>query len=430
MLIKFSPEDGGSSSDPIVEELAWHLRKRIRIPITIEQGGSPRDVTLCGNLLAFDPTSSEIPLLEIGALARLFLPGPTEGSSGKLKNGTVLKVRSRDGREVSMDATGTAAGCRLQDGDRLILPAADWSLIAEDAASGDRFPPIRVAVPEWSFHRSFGMGSRPSSVPRQNASGAPVGPPAPVVPPTLLELLADVLSPELDRRTEVRQLGDDALFAALAVKRGFLADLPVILPRPDFSSIRVRRPTGDGGESVIAVNLTNIIARCRDDTDPGEVRASDMPLLPGDFVEFSLRPAVPGQPWTGLSPAEERMFRKAVGGRISIREPDGLIHDLELTYHQPAWRMTPAGLLPFAPADGTPSTRASRLRLPQRSIGEITRGGEPIQALSFLREGDRMRVDFYDYTSKSFGRVVPPSTNSPFGPQFRPIPPRLPGDMP
>lgn len=419
MVIEFADEGGQSLKSKIEPVLDWHLRKRIRVPVTIEQGGKSRDVTMCGNLLVFDPTSAEIPLLNIGALARMFLPKHSVESDLALKSGTVFTIRRKDGGEVRVDAGGenisfipmdSVTRSYLLAGDRLIIPKADWALMRPPVMTGELVPPIRVAVPEWSFHRSYFMGAKSVPIPTQSPASSrssrpsertpavrPSAPPPPFPPPTLLELLADVLSPELDRFVEDRKLGDDDLFAALATESD--ASASVKLPHPDFSNILIKRPKDGGGETVIKVDLSPLIARCQDDTDPAEIRKSDVPLVPGDTVEFSLYADKLSQPWTGLGPAEERLFRKALGGRITLREPDGVIHDFNLVYQQPAWRATPAGLLPFAPEQGSPSTRASRVRFPQRSSGNIFRDEAVIDSGSFLREGDRMQVGFYDHAT-------------------------------
>jgi ankyrin repeat protein len=420
MVIEFANEGGPSFDSRIKSALDWHLRKRVRVPVTIEQGGKSREVTLCGNLLVFDSTSAELPLLNIGALARMFLPRNSVEGDLALKSGTVFTIRHKDGGELRVDAGGennsslipTDAVTRsyLRAGDRLIIPKADWALMRPPAMTAEPLPPIRVAIPEWSFHRSYFMGVKnaPTS-PRNPASSRSSRPsertptaiqsarPESYPPPTLFEILADVLSPELDRFVEDRKLGDDDLFATLATESDW--SLSVILPHPDFSSVLIKRAKDGGGETMLKVDLTPLIARCQDDTDPAEFRKSDVPLLPGDTVEFSLRADKLSQPWTGLSPAEERLFSKALGGTITLREPDGVIHDFDLVYQQPAWRATPAGLLPFAPEKGSPSTRASRVRFPQRSTGRIFRDEATIDSGSFLREGDRMRVDFYDHAN-------------------------------
>ncbi|MBN8458060.1 MAG: tetratricopeptide repeat protein [Verrucomicrobia bacterium] len=429
MVIEFDDEGEPSVKSLIEPALDWHLRKRVRVPVTIEQDGKSREMTMCGNLLVFDPTSAEIPLLNIGALARMFLPRQSVDGDLALKSGTIFTILRKDGRELRLDAgdensssfipTDVVTRSYLQAGDRLIIPQADWELMRTPVTTGEHLPPIRVAVPEWSFHRSYFMGVKnmptPPQTPALSRSPRPSertptaiqkAPPPSYPPPTLFELLADVLSPELDRFVEDRKLGDDDLFATLATESSW--SFSVVLPHPDFSSVLIKRPKDGGGETVLKVDLTPIIARCQDDTDPAEIRKADVPLLPGDTMEFSLRADKPSQPWTGLSPAEERLFRKAIGGKITLREPDGVIHDFDLVYQQPAWRATPAGLLPFAPETGSPSTRASRVRFPQRSTGGIFRDEATIDGASFLREGDRMRVDFYDHATarvRSSGQI-------------------------
>jgi hypothetical protein len=50
--------------------------------LTLEIGGKLREIKLRGDLLAYDPTKNEAPLLSAGHLAMLFLPasGPATGS--------------------------------------------------------------------------------------------------------------------------------------------------------------------------------------------------------------------------------------------------------------------------------------------------------------------------------------------------------------
>lgn len=360
--------------------LTWHLRKRITFPVTVELDGQTREVKLRGDLLVFDPTKNEAPLLTAGWLARMFLPdlSITKGYSD-LKENTLLTVRRQGVPEVRMDLAAAAAQkFELLAGDHLILP--DTKSVMAQAANAGR-EPIRLVVPGFPYGRVYEIHQF------SQANSALLN----ALPPTLIQLLTDAYFPHPERSPYLAETLDESAYLTL-IKPDSSLKIPVIPPHPDFAHLRIRRTGADGLETVIEINLTDAIGRCTEATPVAEARQADVALQPGDVVELPLKTDQLDQPWTGFSAAEELFFRKALGGFVTLKTADGIIEQREIVYHQPEWRQTPHGLLPLPPKQGAASTRATLvLGKNERSVTQIERGTERLWlSTAFVRDGDQL----------------------------------------
>jgi hypothetical protein len=151
-----------------------------------------------------------------------------------------------------------------------------------------------------------------------------------------------------------------------------------------------------------------------------EAKKSDVALFPGDVVELPLKADQTGRPWQGFTAEEERFFRKALGGTVMIRKQDGIINPVEISYHQPEWKVTPHGLVPLPPPQGVSTTRLSVLT-GMNGMGLILkRDGHELRSNSndpLLRDGDEVTVDTQRAPMPIPGRqprpmvVPPPSSN-------------------
>jgi hypothetical protein len=395
-------EDHGNSLESL---LSWHLRKRVSFPVTVEIGGKPREIKLRGDLLSYDPTKNEAPLLSAGHLAMLFLPVSADSGEGGLKPDSILTVRRQGSGDVRMDLAATGAQAfKLQSGDHLILPEL------ESAMEGRRDPlsPIRLVVPDFHFTRNYhSVGGLAMS----NKPALPM--------PTLIHVLTDAYSPRRSGQTAGADQALETRFPDLA-DRVQAGEVPVILPHPDFSRIRIKRIGGDGKEIIQEVDLSEAIRQCSDDTPNAEARKADVALFPGDIVELPLNTGQPDQAWNGFTTEEERFFRKALDGTVMVRKQDGIIEPVAINYRQPAWNPTPHGLIPLAPTHGVSTTRLLSLTgtigpnlILKRDGDKLNIGlGDPL-----LRDGDEIRVDV---------RMMPPAPSPQRRPGPRVVPPPAP----
>lgn len=378
-------EDHGNKLESL---LAWHFRKRVSFPVTVEIGGKPREIRLRGDLLAYDPTKNEAPLLSAGHLAMLFLPASADSGENSLKPDSILTVRRQGSGDVRMDLAATGARAfKLQSGDHLILP--DPESVTEER--NPPFRPVKLVVPDFHITRAY------------HPVGGIAATDKPSLPmPTLIQVLTDVYSQHWPTFPADRDKALESRYPELSNKLG-LGEVPVILPHPDFSRIRIKRIGGDKKEIIQDVDLSNAIRQCTDDTPDAEARKADVALFPGDIVELPLKTPQPDQAWKGFTVEEERFFRKALAGTVMVRKGDGIIEPVAINYHQPAWNPTPHGLIPLAPAKGVSTARlfdltgmsGTNLILKREECDLNIASGNPL-----LRDGDEIRVDV---------RMMPPA---------------------
>ncbi len=373
--------DSENTHEAFHKLLSWHFRKRVSFPVTVEIGGKLREIRLRGDLLAYDPTKNEAPLLSAGHLAMLFLPASADSVVSGLKPDSILSVRRQGGGDVRMDLAATGAReFSLQKGDRLILPDPELVLGQTDRL----LRPARLVVPDFSFSRTYHPAF---DLPNPDKPGFAM--------PTLIQVLADACSMHWPTSPADRDQPLESRFSELSNRLGY-GMVPVILPHPDFSRIRIRRTGDDGKELTMEVDLGEAIRQCGDDTPAAEAGKADVALFPGDLVELPLKTDQPDQAWKGFTPEEERFFRKALAGTVMIRKQDGIIESVTISYHQPEWKTTPHGLVPLAPAKGVSGTRLFLLTGMGGSNTVLKRDGLELKVASenpVLRDGDEIRVD-------------------------------------
>lgn len=370
----------GSESEAVREDqeraametrLAWHLRKRISFPITLECDGKTSEFQLRGGLLVFDPTKHEAPLMAAGPLVNLFMIDGGANSSGKLIEFEVERAGWGTLR-LALDSND-AAGFQLQAGDRLKLPPAKKRLELSDRDGKSAI----LVIPGVPFARSFSC--------RYEDTGNPV-PYDDALLPTLVQAIASVYAGWPTLTSADIPPNDRDLFATLAA-----APVPVIPSHPDFSRIRIRRHGDDGKESLIKVDLTAAIAASADGTPPTE---ADIPLRAGDTVELPIHQDRLGREWTGFSPAEARFFHKALSGGILVTRGTGKVERVEINFQVPTWRASPHGLLPLPPAEGRSSLLVETVVPGAKTLrrGEVfVRNNQlPSRFLFLLRDGDQV----------------------------------------
>jgi ankyrin repeat protein len=350
-----------SQDQEFTDQVAWHLRKRISFPVTLEIGGEAREIQLRGDLLSFDPTRNEAPLLSAGHLAGLFFPLSTDSGLGFLKPDTLLTVRRKDSPDIRMDLSARGAfEFTLQAGDQLILPDPGSVL---DPKLWYRFP-VRLVVPDGGPVRSFGPVADMTFTDKPS-----------LTMPTLIQVLTDSYA----SRSPLAQGQEASTRFPEFSKRIQAGEIPVVLPHPDFSRIRIKRK-----DEILEIDLSVAIQRCGDDTPFAEVRKADVPLQPGDVVELPQNPGTGDQAWTGFTKEEERFFRKSLGGVVMVRKPDGIIEPVEVSYQAPVWQQTPHGMISSAPASGVTSSRLKALT------------GMEARGLKLKRDGHELTIDAND----------------------------------
>lgn len=350
-----------SQDQEFTDQVAWQFRKRISFPVTLEIGGKAREIQLRGDLLVFDPTRNEAPLLSAGHLAGLFLPVFDDSGRALVKSDTLLTIRREGSPDIRMDLSAPGAlAFTLQAGDRLILPDPGSVL---DPKEWYRVP-ARLVVQDGGPVRSFGPVADMTFTDKPS-----------LTMPTLIQVLTDSYA----SRWPLAQGREASTRFPEFSKRIQAGEIPVVLPHPDFSRIRIKRK-----DEILEIDLSAAIQRCGDDTPLAEVRKADVPLQPGDVVELPQKPGTGDQAWTGFTKEEERFFRKSQDGVLMVRKPDGIIEPVEISYQAPTWQQTPQGLIPSAPASGVSSSRLKALT------------GMEARGLKLKRDGHELTIDAND----------------------------------
>lgn len=295
----------------------------------------------------------------------------------------------------------------LMPGDHLVLPDPQTVMKKVDAL----MRPVLLKFPGIPGGRTYGPFSD------VRFEGKPS-----ITMPTLVQVLTDAYARPFANRAWSDTTFDDAAIPAVSemVANGYV---PVIAPHPDFSRIRILRSGDDGKEKVIEVDLVRAMKNVSEETPEAEVRKMDVPLLPGDVVELPLLGEHADQPWKGFSDLEELFFRKALSGTFLIRNEDGIIESVKMVYHQPDWKETTHGLIPWVAKEGASTMRFSSFSQRSLSNSALKRDGDrlPIGKFSnpFLRDGDQVedsnnapRMPVQPVPGQVLPRVVPPpSTN-------------------
>ena len=356
---------GASSNKGLPQDVLWSLRKRIAFPITVEIEGKPREITVRGDRIFFDPTKNEVPLQ--GAQYVIELLRPPNACPDSVATAIVISRQGWPDVRLAY-ASQEAKKFPLEAGDRVKLEVT--ALNAGDIAAARR-KAVFVEVADYPFARKF--------------------PPAVICTPTLIQAFVEMQLPwvfsdmrwaEVDWKT-LRE------YSAFGTSVDFN-----LLPHPDLSRIRIHRLQEDGAEKVIDVDLAKIIAAATDLTTPEEVRQADVMLQAGDIVEIFLLKDRLDQPWKGFTAAEEAFFNKALAVRVQVIDSDGKVTIRELNYRQPRFIETESGWIPVTPKTGVASVRASWVTRAEMVTVKRKDGltGDAEAQYIFLRDGDEVRT--------------------------------------
>ncbi len=386
----------------------WSIEKRISFPITLEIDDKPREILLRGDLLSFDPTKPEAPRIDAASLIALFLPGVAVREDS-------LVVKREGWNDVRL---GSGEGFQLQKGDRLVVETMAKNISPKSSTQPLNLPPslqsrVTMVSPGLPF-------SKAAIVNVENDIDANA------VLPTLVQLITDAYAPKpnwekIPREDwevvpredwEVVPRENDELFPWVAAKEKSFNQVPVVLPHPDFSAIRIRRTDEEGKESIVEVDLAEAIARCTDATTAEEARAADVPLKNGDVVELPILAEEKDKVWQGFSAAESRFFHKALAGQVLFNSGGGRVERRKINYQPPEWRISSHGTLPLPPIEGVARTRLRSFGVSVNHEVTIRReGSDPFNAEmdTFLRDGDQIDLKFQLFrTREPRPKVVPP----------------------
>ncbi len=364
-VVELSVLEGPAEPQDARTKLRWDLRRRVRFPVTLEIDGKQREVTLRGDLLAYDPRHpDEVPWVSAAQLFYLY----REYSSGDPK----ITVQRPGWQDIQVSKDLQAAGFPLEAGDKVVVqrnPRPDEFMIGRK--TGVRIEAKGLDLPGWRY---------------SDESNATPG----ITLPTLVQALAD-----LDGRW-ARQLGAPDSNQILPSWFQARVSSPVfVFPFPDFSRIQIRRLQEDGSERVIPVDLDPLIAAAAQGTLTSEqARSADLPLQGGDVIELATREDKREEVWKGCSEAESEFFAKALDCRVQYTDANGVITLRELHYRAPRYLNWGSSWIPVAPVAGTPSLTAASLvggsNWIELSRGDKVSGGAPAQ-LVFLRDGDAVK---------------------------------------
>lgn len=382
-VLEFSPDWEGLGGQPQIygravhiglpPDIQWHVRKRIRSPITVEIDGVSRKLTLRGDRMIFDPGSAEVPLVGAAQLMSLLWQPPFVPSGQGEPKVTLIRqgwpeVRIPWGKVADSDFP-------LEAGDTLRLTAPAGPADAEKL----RKTQLLITSPGIPFVRRHSFQDIFES-------------PADSSLPTLIQTLVDVTG---YWSKNMRHAPDDpAEFASWLIN----GDFPLhFLPHPDYSKIRIRRLNDDGSETVIPVDLAATIAAAGPDLTADSAREKDILLRHGDIVEVPQLPGQAGKPWQGPTAAEAAFFAKALDCRIQFIDGDKPLELREIRYHSPRFVEIEGQGIPLWPDNGTPTLNALRALGDLWDTIEITRKGAeraelgPAGAL-YLRDGDMVQA--------------------------------------
>ncbi len=365
--------DSISYTNKLPPEIAWSLRKRISFPVTVKIDGREREITLRGDRLVFDPSTSEVPLTGARELMNLLWQSETGTMPRLLLDRAEILVQREDWPEIRLPLSSGGKDFPLAAGDRLKLSISGPSA---ETLLGIRKTRISVIGKDYPFSRHFGHRDLAQRL-------------VPASVPTLIQALAETF--------HTHGLGNAPADPA-ALPPWFLGQYITVISfphRPDFSRIRIRRLQEDGSEKTIDVNLADIVSASSDATTVEEARAADIPLQGGDIVELPVLPENADQPWRGLSAGEAAFFAKALDCRVQVTGGDGEVTFAGISYRPPRFVETEAGLVPLHPESGTSSPTAAALDDSGRDV-HVIRGEYPEAELRaayiFLRDGDRLKL--------------------------------------
>jgi ankyrin repeat protein len=392
----FSESNTVETQERLPDETTWKMRKRISFPITIEMNGRTRELTMRGDLVIFDPTRKEVPLMGAAQLARLF-----SGENPDMEIPETVGIIRQGWPEVRViSVTAPNGDFALTRGDRL-----KWDL--KNRAPQTAPNNVLLYSPGLPFALSF-TGENlliDDSVDRL----------ARPTQPSLLQAIATAYAPEQLKLKGAPTGSPESLDGWLA--GGFEQKILSVLPFPDLSKIRIHRRIKDGGEKVIEVNLQQVCDAMTDRTTTAEARQADVLLQAGDRVELPVAVEKDGKPWTGFSASRAALLGKALSCTVQYEANGGIVMRT-IIYHPPHFMVTPGGVVPLPATEGDSSVLASDILTPGEYEASSQDGSFPSLPgdRTFLSERFRYRLT-QEYGSLPIGpqparRIVRPPSNS------------------
>ncbi|MDB6072046.1 MAG: hypothetical protein JWL81_3217 [Verrucomicrobiales bacterium] len=420
------PSDSISSG--YVEKLPANIQARLRSAlvrhVTVKMDGKSYPMTLRGGLKVYNPLKPEAPLTDAASLMKMMGAADLRWFNASVR---IKRLPEQGGGEISSGLRSTTE-IPLKEGDILELEGPPAALVpvgnTVQIQSGPGFSSVSqvmLLTPGLPFSKSI------------PCSGDEV--------PSLIQFLAAVHSvPDAQTLTKWIMAEKSGSLSKLTGKAPPEAwdglELQLVLPRPDWSQVRIRRLVGNDEYKEIPVDLAAAISACTDATTPDEARKYDIALKPGDAVLLPVRPETAGESaWSGWDPETIRFFSKVLNIQVNLSEPDGSFRAIDLEYMPVRYLETAAGLLGLPAGEPAPSrinafTVESILAglAPGKNLGWIQRAGASerttlqaesasgIRTPNSLRTGDRIWLHEKDTLGLGDGtngqpvrrRAVPP----------------------
>lgn len=360
-----------SSIQSLPDEIRARLRAAMVRHVTVNLGGKSYPMTLRGGLKVYNPLKPEAPLTDAADLMKMMGAADLRWFNGSVR---IKRLPEQGGGEITTELRSTSR-IPLKEGDVLELVGAPAALVPVDNTVQIQTGPgissiseIMLVSPGLPFSKSI-----PSSGEQM---------------PSLIQFLAAVHTvPDAESLAHWVMAEKSGSLSKLTGKAppetwdGF--EPQMVLPRPDWSKVSIRRLVGKDEYNDIPVDLAAAIAACTDATTPEEARKFDIALKPGDAVLLPLRPETAGESaWTGWDAETIRFFSKVLNIQVNLSEPDGSFRAIDLEYMPIRYLETPAGLL-GVPTKGTAPNRLNVFTVaamlaglaPGTQLGWIQRAG-------------------------------------------------------
>ena len=299
---------------PLLRQMFRHLVRKV----TVKLGDLSQEITLRGSLAVYDPTRPEAPLMAMTPLLNVI-----GGAIPEYRAGTVSLQHTGPGGPGQEVRWPTKEERKLlpEDGDIISLTAEK----DEKKVVMERARCITVTSP-----------GRLASLRVERID----------LPPTLLQLLAEVYAAPADDYTQnqIAKLSTSDQIAAVLLRQ-HASPVPCQFAWPDWSAIKIHRWDAEGKPLIVPVNLAAGMAGITATTSAEEARKLDVPLDVGDIVELPL--LTPDKAWSGLDDKTILLLTKALSGAISLVDESGRIRAMEMKWVPTRFVATTAGLVPL-----------------------------------------------------------------------------------
>ena len=378
----------------------WNLLRRISFPIKVTRGDEISEITVRGDCLSYDPTKSAVPLLPAGSLSQLLYPNEYHQALSK----PLELIVYREGWDPIRLSCNTKewAAFPLQANDRISVEA---ELDNEEHQLSLRKKQIRLTVPDTQFSRYRDIRHEPELL------------------PMLSELITETYAAwDTYGSIQISGLAEDpqTRFGQIAYSIQEQPEMmPIALPHPDFSAIRIRRLQENGSETIITSRLAESIADFTNESTREQLAEEDLRLQPGDIVELPLKES--SEPWTGFSEQATRYFHHRLSGAFMLTDDQGKVSRKTINWQPADYLPSPCGPIAFQPEKGTASTTAFSMAIYNSNL-LLRRDGDTFDGVSsrglFIRDSDQLAPG---QPRPTIRKVTPqPGTNS--SPRVRRVP--------